>query len=298
MNDKFGGRWTTQKLKALEEYLRMYTTALNEKFDLVYIDAFAGRGGQPIGDAPLLDKTLDSEAPSFAKGSVRRALELPRPFGKYYLIDSDPEACSTLSDIASSKSGLSQRVEVINADANVALIDLVRSIDWHGHRGRQTRAVAFLDPYACQLRFETIELLAATKAIDVWILFPTMAINRMLVKSGFVPDDWRPRLRSVFGVDDWGEAFYRPSRQSEMFGDAGRNEKHITPERLEDYYGRRLGEVFAGGVLPRPLRLSNNSGGHLFALFFACANPSPKANALAKRLASSAIQNANSQLTG
>lgn len=298
MNDKFGGRWTTQKLNALEEYLRMYTTALNEKFELVYIDAFAGRGGQPIDDVPLLDNTLDSETPSFAKGSVRRALDLPTPFGKYYLIDSDQGACLALSEIAKSKPGLSQRVEIINADANAALVDLVRSIDWHGQRGRQNRAVAFLGPYACQLRFETIEMLATTRAIDVWILFPTMAINRMLVKSGFVPDDWRPRLRSVFGVDDWNDAFYRPSRQSEMFGDAGQNEKQITPERLEDYYGKRLGEVFAGGVLSSPLRLSNSSGGHLFALFFACANPSPKANALAKRLARSAIHSANSQLTG
>ncbi|HBM89441.1 MAG: three-Cys-motif partner protein TcmP [Parvibaculaceae bacterium] len=298
MNDKFGGRWTTQKLKALEEYLRTYTTALNDKFDLVYIDAFAGRGGQPIEDVPLLDKTLDSETPSFAKGSVRRALELTKPFGKYYLIDSDPEACLALSSIANSKSGLSNRVEVINADANEALIDLVQSIDWRGQRGRQSRAVAFLDPYACQLRFETIEMLAATRAIDVWILFPTMAINRMLVKSGVVPEEWRPRLRSVFGVDDWGNAFYRPSRQSEMFGEASQNEKQITPESLEDYYGKRLGEVFAGGVLPSPLRLSNNSGGHLFALFFACSNPNPKANVLAKRLARSAIHKANSQLTG
>ena len=264
MTGDFGGHWTTQKLNALEEYLGSYTTALKrQNFRLVYIDAFAGRGGKPIDVIPLFDPLGDNEVTEFAKGSVRRALDLPSPFDRYLLIDSDSDACKILESV-----------------------------------GPKFRAVAFLDPYACQLRFETIELLARTEAIDVWILFPTMAINRMLVGSGAVPPEWQPKLQSVFGVEDWSDAFYRDSTQYSMFDQALGKEKQITPERLEDYYGRRLSDVFAGGVVDTPLRLSNSAGSHLFALFFACANPSPKANGLAKRLARSAISNASSGIRG
>ena len=41
----YGGQWTFEKLKILENYLDCYTTALkSQPFKLVYIDAFAGSG--------------------------------------------------------------------------------------------------------------------------------------------------------------------------------------------------------------------------------------------------------------
>ena len=39
--------------------------------------------------------------------------------------------------------------------------------DWSLHR-----AVLFLDPYGMQVEWATIEAVAKTKAIDLWLLFP------------------------------------------------------------------------------------------------------------------------------
>ena len=44
-NHRFGGDWTTSKLKILGAYLAAYTRALrNQPFKTAYIDAFAGTG--------------------------------------------------------------------------------------------------------------------------------------------------------------------------------------------------------------------------------------------------------------
>jgi hypothetical protein len=41
----FGGSWTDEKLERLARYLTAYTTALkNQRFQKIYIDAFAGTG--------------------------------------------------------------------------------------------------------------------------------------------------------------------------------------------------------------------------------------------------------------
>ncbi len=57
---EFGGPWTQKKLRILGLYLNAYTTALkNQRFRLVYIDAFAGSG---------LIRTQDRDAMGFLKG--------------------------------------------------------------------------------------------------------------------------------------------------------------------------------------------------------------------------------------
>ena len=42
----------------------------------------------------------------------------------------------------------------------------------------------FLDPYRMQVNWETMESIAETEAIDLWILFPLGTINRMLENDG------------------------------------------------------------------------------------------------------------------
>ena len=45
MAHSFGGKWTQEKLEKVGHYLQTYATALkNQKFKLIYIDAFAGTG--------------------------------------------------------------------------------------------------------------------------------------------------------------------------------------------------------------------------------------------------------------
>ncbi len=77
---KFGGAHTEKKLAKLEDYLKIYSTALkNQKFRLIFFDAFAGTGDiQTADEAPLLEG-VDEYAP-FIEGSAQRALRFGAAF--------------------------------------------------------------------------------------------------------------------------------------------------------------------------------------------------------------------------
>ena len=79
------------------------------------------------------------------------------------------------------------------------------------------RAVLFLDPYGAQAHWRTIEVIAKTKAIDLWVLFPLGAVNRMLTHSGEIPQEWRDCLDDLLGNSDWYERFYQMETSSTLF---------------------------------------------------------------------------------
>ena len=70
---KFGGNWTIEKLDILSDYLDFYLTALkNQKFNKIYIDAFAGTGTIQVGDGT---ETIN--------GSSKLALSAKNDFDKW-----------------------------------------------------------------------------------------------------------------------------------------------------------------------------------------------------------------------
>ncbi len=56
-------------------------------------------------------------------------------------------------------------MDIILTDANEHLLWWCRATDWKRHR-----AVVFLDPYGVQVEWRTIEAIAQTKGIDLWLL--------------------------------------------------------------------------------------------------------------------------------
>ena len=50
--------------------------------------------------------------------------------------------------------------------------------------------MAFLDPFGASVEWSVIEAIAATKAVDLWILFPYHAVNRMLVNDSKPSKAW------------------------------------------------------------------------------------------------------------
>ncbi len=78
----------------------------------------------------------------------------------------------------------------------------------------------FLDPYGMQVEWETIQAVANTKAIDMWLLFPLwMAVTRLLTKSGDIPSPWRACLDKLLGTTSWYDEFYRVERRKDLFGE-------------------------------------------------------------------------------
>lgn len=278
VTSKFGGKWSDQKLRALEAYLNAYKNALkDQRFELVYVDAFAGAGTQQI----LSEAGNDyDEAERYRHGSPLVALGIQRPFDKYIFIESDETSLESLREEISEKHP-SADVTYFNEDANVVLNRLCEE-NWltTGKRG-----VAFLDPFALHVRWETIQKIAETKAIDMWLLFPAMAINRMLPRSGEIPQGWKDKLTETFGNSDWEGTFYTKD-QPDLFGVEEVQKIKDIFSHLAAFITLRLNGVFAG-VVEKPLILKNSSGAPLFLLYFASGNP--VGAPIAKRIAESII---------
>lgn len=163
----WGGGWTSEKLEILRRYLDGYTTALKrQRFELVYIDAFAGPGTWESGSGYGSNDYADFEA--IHKGSPLIAAEIgDRPFDRLVFIEKDSSWLRTLSNTLQEFIG-TRRIEFHSEDANDALPDICRNLD------EFERAVVFLDPFATQVSWSTVEAIADSKKADCWILFPRM----------------------------------------------------------------------------------------------------------------------------
>lgn len=151
-------------------------------------------------------------------------------------------------------------------DANEYLKNLCQK-NWESHR-----ALVFLDPYGMQVEWETIESIAHTQAIDLWILFPLGTVNRLLKRNGEIRPSIREKLNLFFGNEEWFEVFYRLAQQIPIFDEDEQWEKtgDIFAE-IEQYFMEQLRETFAG-VASNPLSLRNSKNVPLYLLCFAAGN--------------------------
>ena len=272
---RFGGDWTSRKLDVLADYLRAYTTALkNAPFEKLYVDAFAGTGYREArrredargSSAEPLFPDLDEEEPQILlEGSARRALATDPPFDRYVFIERSASRCARLEELKRDFPALGGRIEIRQGDANREIAALCDR-DWDSQR-----AVLFLDPYGMQVEWATTETIARTRAIDLWILFPLgVAVNRMLTRSGEIPEVWRRSLDLIFGSPDWYEVFYAASPQNTLFEDKERMVK-ASMDVVGGYYKQRLASVFSG-VAEKPGVLRNSRNNPLYLLCFAVGN--------------------------
>lgn len=254
----FGGPWTQEKLEILERYLDAYTTALkNKSFKLLYIDAFAGTGQI---------ETQERETAEFLAGSPVRAIAVGnKPFDELIFVEKQAVRAAELQRLRDKHPHRNIRIE--NAEANGFLLNLRK--DWQTWRG-----VLFLDPFATEVRWSTIQAIESYKALDTWILFPVSAIARMLPTSR-TPDDisrqWAQRLTDVFGGESWRE-LYRENPQRGLFGDPGSvREKGV--DGLLRIYKSNLQELFGDRFLGNSRRLTSSTGSPLFEFMFCAGNP-------------------------
>ena len=276
--DQSVGPWAKEKLDSLGRYLDYYTNVLkNQEWcqGLYYIDAFAGSGQSPMrgtrpgardpfqanlfGDGS--DEGADEGEIEYVKGSPRVALEIENPFTHYMFIDNNP---TRLGELASLKDefGATRQIEILSGDANEELERLLsRNIDWPRHRG-----VVFLDPFGMQVHWKTIRALARTKGLEVIINFPFgMAINRLLLTSGEIPQKWQERLDATFGSDEWRELAYEV--RTDLFGDVSTSKRPDTRDRILHWFKERLRSAY--GFSSSPQLISNTRGNPLYYLIWA-----------------------------
>lgn len=281
--NQFGGDWTTRKLAIVSAYLSAYTTALkNAPFETLYIDAFAGTGyrtpsrrkGTDISTELLFPDLSTDEPQSLLAGSARRALLTQPEFHRYVFIERSTAYRAELTKLTGEFPGLADRIQIVGGDANEKLQELCKE-PW-----RRRRAVLFLDPYGMQLEWSTVEAIANTKAIDLWLLFPLgIGVNRLLTRSADIPDSWRRRLDLLLGTTDWFDEFYRVESEPNLFGDAEQRVIKASMATIGRYFVRRLGAIFSG-VLEDPAVLCNSTNNPLYLLCFAVGNEKGKPIAL------------------
>jgi three-Cys-motif partner protein len=272
----FGGNWTEEKLRALGNYLDRYLIALSkQKFTLEYIDAFAGTGyREQAKEAPeavsLFGEVAESQAQQYLDGSATLALQLKRAFDMYNFVEKSSEKAAQLESLKGQFPHRADRVNVITSDANEYLLRRSKE-NW---LREQRRAVVFIDPFGMQVDWTTVEALANTQAVDLWLLYPVSAINRLLSREGVRFEQWKARLDRVFGGGSWFDAFYRRSQSKPSLFEPDPGEvytKSIDIDGLTRFMVSKLESCYAG-VVKQPLVLKSPKGHPLFALCFAAAN--------------------------
>ncbi|HBG26165.1 MAG: hypothetical protein A2Y10_13465 [Planctomycetes bacterium GWF2_41_51] len=278
----FGGSWTEKKLDILKKYLDSYNTALkNQPFKRVYIDAFAGTGYRQQrksqnNDPDIFEELEQEESEQFLKGSAALALESKPSFDRFIFIESDESKIKELEKLRNSYPTKSKQIEIIQSDANEFIQRYCDNEDW-----KNTRAVLFLDPFATEVEWVTIEAVAKTRCIDVWILFPLMAVNRLLAQDP--KKVFYDRLNRTFGTKDWFNHFYKTQTLDDIFGQSvDKIVKVCDYSRIGDFYKSRLKAIFSG-VAEVNKTFYNSRGSFLFQFFFAAGNP--KGSAIAIRIA-------------
>lgn len=274
---RFGGAWTERKLSALRDYLLQYQVIFTknpaaQKLHTVYVDAFAGTGHR---DSRVDGSTFSlfgygDEAQEYQEGSARIALSLTNKFHRYIFIDSKARHIHSLKEMVNHEfPECAQLCEFSHDDANTWLKTWCVQENW-----KAQRAVVFLDPYGMNVKWGTIEAIAETKAIDLWILFPfAIGANRMLPSEVLPDKEWGIILTEVFGTTEWIKRFYEARSETDLFGTPHNSiTKIVGVDGILEFFLERLRNIFPH-VAPKPMILFNSNKSPMYALCFAAGNP-------------------------
>lgn len=292
----FGSKDSTgRKLDIIENYLSMYQQALsNTRLSTMYIDAFAGSGEVPLTDKSYglfdEDSQFDEEGQTVLSGSAERAMSIEPRFSRYSFIDKKRECVETLKEKFRSHSNFTHASFSIG-DANNEVQKICYDTNWRFKRG-----VVLLDPFGSQVKWETIEAIANTEALDLWYLLPAgLGVFRQIANNGTVDQTHKASITRLFGTQEWQRAFLTPKSEPDLFDDNKISyQKTVTPESAAQYMMDRLQNVFKGGVMDAMIPLGKHAYPSHY-LLFAWANPSPKAKALANKLSKAALKATDSK---
>ena len=253
------GPWSEDKLLLLRKYLHAYTLIMQGQADWCrngyhYIDAFAGTG-RP--------RARDEER--FIDGSPRVALTIQHPFNSYTFIEKSPWRVQRLQELQ--QEFPTRSIRILEDDCNRAITTEVTPRIRYEHFNR---GLIFLDPFSMNVEWPTIEQIAETKALEVFMNFPVMALNRTAL-----PNDPNTltiaqieRMNRFWGSTEWRDDIYEeiPS----LFGPVEVKIRRTTGVRLGRLFKERLGEVFSH--VTEPLVMVNSKNAPLYCLISAGHN--------------------------
>jgi three-Cys-motif partner protein len=287
-SNAWGGPWTEVKVNVIRDYLQSYQIALkNTQFHRSYIDDGTWRQ-QDTSFGPLWEFEEEEKiaVELVRDGSALVAIGVEPPFDRYVFNDLNSDRIATLDQRAAERGLPKNSIETNSLDANQFIHDFCGRLN-----SKRERGVVLLDPWGMQLNWATIECVAKTQCLDMWYLFPTQSVVRMLPRSGLPQQNWCDKLDVCLGTREWRTEFYRPSfREADLFGTADEQlDRNVSFSNVEAFIVRQLRAEFKGGVLDNPLRLGPRNK-PIFSFCFASSNPSEAAKRLANRLARGVIR--------
>jgi three-Cys-motif partner protein len=289
---KFGGPWSLIKTDMVGQYIRFFNTALKSKpFERVYIDAFAGSGAfRFVEEGPKVSIFGPVDDSQFIhEGSAQIALRASPPFHRIRFIEKDESNVEALVQII--KGSKHPDAKVIRGDANEELTKICRPANWSKRRG-----VIFLDPFGMNVEWATLELIARTRALDLWFLFALAGTVRNLPRNADQLDTGKhAAVTRILGTTEWYDEFYKAAEWRPVNIFTGQPMPPIirrtaTIDDIEAYVRKRLLTIFP--LVEKPKRLRGPGNKSLFSLFFAVSNSSQAAINLAQKGASHILKNA------
>ncbi len=287
---EFGGQHTDIKLEIVERYLQRYSAALHTWCDSVwYIDAFAGTGSRTVRTRARDGDLFDEPVPELVeqrRGSAKIALDIEPHFDRLIFMDIKPKHIAALEALKAEYPN--RNIDVLRGNANDLIPSLIKSDEW-----KKTRAVMFLDPYGMEVEWSALQLIAGTKAIDVWYLFPLSGLYRQAARNWDKIDPTKERaLTRMLGTEGWKEELYSevPPMPDLLSGmESGmRRQRAADVAGLERYVRDRLRTIFPAVLDPWPLPSIDRP--QRFSLFCAVSNSSKRAIELAEQFGASIRQ--------
>jgi three-Cys-motif partner protein len=252
------GPWSEDKLELLRKYLHAYTLIMRGqdwcRNGYHYIDAFAGTG-----------KPRARDEERYIDGSPRVALTVRYPFHSYTFIEKTPWRVRRLREL---QTEFPQRdIRIYEGDCNQLITtEITPRIRYE----RFNRGLIFLDPFGMDTEWSTIEQIAETRALEVFVNFPAMALNRTVLPNDpyALTEAQIERMNRFWGSTEWRGDIYE--QVSTLFGPVEMKARRTTGQRLGQLFKQRLEEIFP--CVTEPLVMANSRNAPLYCLILAGHN--------------------------
>jgi three-Cys-motif partner protein len=256
--DDLIGPWSEDKLRLLGKYLDAYTRIMQGQTwcrnGYHYIDAFAGTGRARARDE---ERYID--------GSPRVALTIEHPFHSYTFIEKTPWRIQRLCEL---KDEFPDRdIRIREGDCNrIITTKLTPYIRYE----RFNRGLIFLDPFSMEAEWTTIEKIAKTRALEIFLNFPVMALNRTVLRNdpNKLTEAQIERMNRFWGSTEWRGDVYE--QVPTLFGTVEMKIRRTTGRRLGRLFKERLEQVFPH--VTDPLVMTNSKNAPLYCLILAGHN--------------------------
>lgn len=251
------GVWSELKLEIVEKYGAAYTTtfANERRLKKYYVDAFSGAGVH-----------ISKRSGQQIEGSPARALRTSPPFDGFVFIDMNEKKTAHLQSLCAGH----KNVHIETGDASRYLIDtLLPTIRYENYR----RALCLLDPYGLHLQWRAIEMAGQSRAIDMFLNFPVMDMNRNAIwrNPEDVPEEGIARMNMFWGDESWRNVAYVEHPQGNLFGPPDLVKQGN--EAIVEAFRERLKNTAGFRFVADPLPMRNSTNAVVYYLFFASQKP-------------------------